>query len=101
MRQAVKIPKHELIQLRALEKGLGQRLKVMNTIRVNVEQRTPIAENRSYYTTTSKLNKLEDNGFHVHPCFDEKEDNAPLHQEAETSQYTLIMMQRIEDKLKD
>ncbi|KAK6773794.1 hypothetical protein RDI58_029032 [Solanum bulbocastanum] len=61
----------------------------MSTIRVNAEQRTPIAKNRSYYTKTSKLNKLEDNSFHVHPCFKEKEDNVPLHQEAEMNQYTL------------
>ncbi|KAG5629774.1 hypothetical protein H5410_001491 [Solanum commersonii] len=69
--------------------GLGKSLKVMNTIRVNVEQTTLIAKNRSYYTTTSKLNKLADNSFHVHPWFDEKEDNAPLHLEAKTNQYTL------------
>ncbi|KAH0643766.1 hypothetical protein KY290_035217 [Solanum tuberosum] len=89
MGQASKIPKHELIQPGALAKGLGQSLKSMSTIRVNAERRTPIAKNRSYYTTTSKLNKLADNSFHVHPCFEEKEDNAPLHQEAEMNQYTL------------
>ncbi|KAH0664550.1 hypothetical protein KY284_029481 [Solanum tuberosum] len=89
MGQTSKIPKQELIQPGALAKGLGQSLKTMSTIRVNAEQRTLIAKNRSYYTTTSKLNKLADNSFHVHPCFEEKEDNAPLHQEAEMNQYTL------------
>ncbi|WMV58016.1 hypothetical protein MTR67_051401, partial [Solanum verrucosum] len=89
MGQASKIPKHELIQPGALAKGLGQSLKSMSTIRVNAERRTPIAKNRSYYTTTSKLNKLADNSFHVHPCFEEKEDNAPLHQEAKMNQYNL------------
>lgn len=80
MGQASKIPKHELIQPGALAKGLGQSLKVMSTIRVNDEERTPIAKNRSYSTITSKLNKLADISFHVHPFFDEKKDNAPLHQ---------------------
>ncbi|KAK4737471.1 hypothetical protein R3W88_001168 [Solanum pinnatisectum] len=61
----------------------------MSTTRVNVEQRTSISKNRSYNATTSKLNKLEDNSFHVHPCFDEKEDNAPFHQGDEMNQYTL------------
>ncbi|KAH0681571.1 hypothetical protein KY284_022656 [Solanum tuberosum] len=89
MGQASKIPKHELIQPGALAKGLGQSLKSMSTIRVNAERRTPIAKNRSYYTSTSKLNKIADNSFHVHPCFEEKEDNAPLYQEAEMNQYTL------------
>ncbi|KAH0724548.1 hypothetical protein KY284_000413 [Solanum tuberosum] len=89
MGQASKFPKHELIQPGALAKGLGQSFKSMSTIRVNAERRTPIAKNRSYYTATSKLNKLADNSFHVHPCFEEKEDNAPLHQEAEMNQYTL------------
>jgi len=86
--QTSKIPKHELIHPGALAKGLGQSLKTMSTIIVNVEQRTLIAKNRSYYTTTSMLNKLADNSFHVHPCFEEKEDNAPLHQEAKMNQYT-------------
>ncbi|KAG5631096.1 hypothetical protein H5410_002813 [Solanum commersonii] len=79
----------ELIQPGSLAKGLGQSLKVMSTIRVNAEQRTPIAKNRSYYTVTSNLNKLVNKNFHVHPCFEEKEDNAPLHQEAKMNQYTL------------
>uniref|UniRef100_M1DFY2 Uncharacterized protein n=1 Tax=Solanum tuberosum TaxID=4113 RepID=M1DFY2_SOLTU len=89
MRQASKIPKHELIQPGDLAKGLGQSLKVMSTTRVNVEQRTLISKNRSYDATTSKLNKLADNSFHVNPCFDEKEDNGPLRQGAEMNQYTL------------
>ncbi|KAH0730066.1 hypothetical protein KY289_001254 [Solanum tuberosum] len=89
MGQASKIPKHELIQPSALAKGLGQSLKVMSTTRVNAEQRTPISKNTSYNATTSKLNKLANNSFHVHPFFDEKEDNAPLRQGAEMNQYTL------------
>ncbi|KAK6777611.1 hypothetical protein RDI58_024329 [Solanum bulbocastanum] len=43
----------------------------MSTTRVNVEQRTSISKNRSYSATTSKLNKLVNNSFLVHPCFDE------------------------------
>uniref|UniRef100_M1AKV7 TNP2-like transposon protein n=1 Tax=Solanum tuberosum TaxID=4113 RepID=M1AKV7_SOLTU len=89
MGQDSKIPKHGLIQPGALAKGLGQSLKVMSTTRVNAEQRTSISKNRSYNATTSKLNKLADNSFHVHPCFDEKEDNAPFRQGAEMNQYTL------------
>ncbi|KAG5630727.1 hypothetical protein H5410_002444 [Solanum commersonii] len=73
----------------ALAKGLGQSLKVISTIRVNVEQRTSISKNRSYNATTSKLNKLAENSFHVHPCFDEKEGNSPFCQGAEMNQYTL------------
>ncbi|WMV45959.1 hypothetical protein MTR67_039344 [Solanum verrucosum] len=89
MGQASKISKHGLIQPGALAEGLGQSLKVMSTTRVNAEQRTSISKNRSYNATTSKLNKLVDNSFHVHPCFDEKEDNAPFHQGTEMNQYTL------------
>ncbi|KAH0715039.1 hypothetical protein KY284_007944 [Solanum tuberosum] len=89
MGQASKIPKHGLIQPGALAKELGQSLKVMSTTRVNAEQRTSISKNRSYNATTSKLNKLADNTFHVHPCFDEKEDNDPFRQGAEMNQYTL------------
>ncbi|KAH0639243.1 hypothetical protein KY290_036522 [Solanum tuberosum] len=89
MGQASKIPKHGLIQPGALAKGLGQSLKIMSTTRVNAEQRTSISKNRSYNATTFKLNKLADNSFHVHPSFDEKEDNAPFRQGAEMNQYTL------------
>ncbi|KAH0729978.1 hypothetical protein KY289_001166 [Solanum tuberosum] len=88
MGQASKIPKHGLIQPGALVKGLTQSLKVMSTTRVNAEQRTSISKNRSYNATTSKLNKLADNSFHVHPCLDEKEDNSPFHQGGEMNQYT-------------
>ncbi|KAG5609887.1 hypothetical protein H5410_021168 [Solanum commersonii] len=95
MRQASKIPKHKLIQPGALVKGLGQSLKVMSTTRVNAKQRTLISKNRSCNATTSKLNKLADNSFHVNPCFDEKEDNGPFRQGAEMNEYTLT---RLEDK---
>ncbi|KAH0658070.1 hypothetical protein KY285_026479 [Solanum tuberosum] len=33
--------------------------------------------------------QLADNSFHVHPCFDEKVDNAPFRQGAEMNQYIL------------
>ncbi|KAL3370792.1 hypothetical protein AABB24_007697 [Solanum stoloniferum] len=98
MGQASKIPKHELIQPGALAKVLGQSLKTMSTIRVIAAQRTLIAKNRSYYATTSKLNKLANNSFHVHPCLEEKKDNAPLHQEAEVNQHILTSDARVMDK---
>ncbi|XP_027768032.1 uncharacterized protein LOC107001438 [Solanum pennellii] len=87
MGQALKFPKHGLIQPGALAKELGHSFKLMSTTRVNAEQRTSIAKNRSYDVTTSKSINLEDNSFHVHPNFEEKEDNA--RQGVEINQHNL------------
>ncbi|MCE5165868.1 hypothetical protein HAX54_012728 [Datura stramonium] len=76
MGSASNIAKHEFIQPGALAKGRGQRLRVMSSLRVNVEQKTLIAKNNSCNTRTSKLNKLTNKNILVRPRFDAMEDNA-------------------------
>ncbi|XP_059309470.1 uncharacterized protein LOC132060445 [Lycium ferocissimum] len=88
MGSASKIAKHEFIQPGALAaKGRGGKsLRVMGSLRVNAEQRTLIAKNKSCNTATSKLNMLAEKNFNVHPYFEAMEDNFPLYQEAEMTQ---------------
>ncbi|XP_060208658.1 uncharacterized protein LOC132636024 isoform X3 [Lycium barbarum] len=83
-----KIAKHEFIQPGALaaEGRGGKSLRVMGSLRVNAEQRTLIAKNKSCNTATSKLNMLAEKNFNVHPYFEAMEDNSPLYQEAEMTQ---------------
>ncbi|MCD7458107.1 hypothetical protein HAX54_037216 [Datura stramonium] len=86
MRSTSKIAKHEFIQPGSLAKERGQSLRVMSSLRINVEQRTLIAKNNSYNTTTSKLNKLTEKSILVHPHFYAMEDNGPIYKEVEVMQ---------------
>ncbi|MCD9643136.1 hypothetical protein HAX54_030313, partial [Datura stramonium] len=83
MGSTFKTNKHAYNPPGAFARGRGTSLKAMESIRVRVEQRTPIGQSKNFNPSTSYQNDPVQNNIPIPPRMDQTEDDVPLTPEVE------------------
>ncbi|MCD7459550.1 hypothetical protein HAX54_041246 [Datura stramonium] len=87
MGSTFKSNKHAYIPPGALARGRGTSLKGLASVRVRVEQRTPIGQSKNFNPSTSYQNDTAQNNIPTPPGLDPTEDDVPLSPEVEVMEH--------------
>ncbi|MCD7456764.1 hypothetical protein HAX54_033002, partial [Datura stramonium] len=88
MGSTFKTNKHAYSPPGASARGRGTSLKALASIRVSVEQRTPIGQSKNINSSTSNQNDPVQNNIPIPPGFDPTKDDFPLSLEVEVMRDT-------------